>query len=87
MEDLADGIMKAKMMIRRKRMRLEVAMTTKGETIQIISMIRTIEIREEEAKDKDLEEEAFMENVFTMEKKGIEPLNVSNGKEGLIEEL
>ena len=45
-------------------------------------MIRTIEIKEEEAKDKDLNEEASVGNVFTIEKKGIEHLNVSNTKEG-----
>ena len=33
-----------------------------------------------------MEEEAFMENVFTMEKKGIENLNVTSAKERQIEE-
>ena len=49
-------------------------------------MIRIIEIKEEEAKKKDLEEEASMGNVFTMEKKGIENLNVPSTKEGQIKE-
>ena len=49
-------------------------------------MIRTIEIIEEEAEEKDLEEEAFMENVFTTKKKGIQHLNVPNAKEGQIKE-
>ena len=69
-EDLVDDLMEAKMMIRRTRMRLEVAIRTRGEIIPVISMIRTIEIREEEENDKDMEEEASVENVFTMEKKG-----------------
>ena len=45
-------------------------------------MIKIIEIREEEVEDKDLEEEAFVEIFFTMEKKDIEPLNVPSDKEG-----
>ena len=69
--------MKAIMMIRRIMIRIEVEVKTKGETIPIIFMIKTIEIREEEAS---------MENVFTMEKKGIEHLNVPNAKEGSIKE-
>ena len=59
-EDLADDLMEV-VMIRRKRIRLEVATRTKGEIVPIISMIRKIEIREEEAEEKDLEEEAFVE--------------------------
>ena len=59
---------------------------TRGEIILIISMIRTIEIGEEEAEDKDLDEEASMGNVFMMEKKVIEHLNVPSTKEGKIEE-
>ena len=86
MEDLADDLMEVVMMIRRTRMRLEVEVRTEGETIPIISMIRIIEIREEEAEDKDLEEEAFMGNVFTAEKMGIDHLNVPNVKEGQIKE-
>ena len=50
--------------------------------ILIISMIRIIEIREGEEEDKDLEEEAFVEHVFTVEKKVIGHLNVLNAKEG-----
>ena len=77
-----DDLMKVIMMIKRRRMRLQVVVRTRGETIPIISMIRTIEIKEEEAEDKDLEEEASVGNVFTMEKKGIEHLNVPSTKEG-----
>ena len=81
-EDLADDLMKEKIMIRRTRMRLEVVVGIRGETIQMISMIKTKEIREEEVEGKDLEEETSMGNVFTMEKKGIKNLNVLNAKEG-----
>ena len=82
MEDLVDDLMVAVMMIKRTRMRLEVVVKTRGKKNLIISMIRTIESREEEAKEKDLEEEAFVENVFTAGKKGIEHLNLPNTKEG-----
>ena len=82
-----EGLMEAKMMIKRTRMRLEVVARTKGEITQIISMIRTIEIREKEEEGKELEEEVCMENVFTAMKKGIEHLNVLSIKEGMIEKL
>lgn len=52
--------------------------------IPIISMIKIIEITQEEAEGKDLEDEVSVENVFTTEKKGIENLNVSSTKEGQI---
>ena len=84
-EDLADDLMKEKIMIRRTRMRLEVVVGIRGETIQMISMIKTKEIREEEVEGKDLEEETSMGNVFTMEKKGTKNLNSPNDKEGLLE--
>ena len=84
-EDLVDELMVAIMMTKRKRMRLEVTVNTKWETILIVSMIKTIESREEEAKGKDLEEEAFVGNIFIVEK-GIKHLNVSNTKEGLVKE-
>ena len=81
-EDLADDLMEADMMIRGTRMRLEVAITTKGVIIPIISMIKKIEIREEEVEDKDSEVEAFVGNVFIVEKKDIEHLNALGAKEG-----
>ena len=84
MEDLGDDLMEAVMMIIRTRMKLEIAIRTKGEKIPFISMIKTLEIKEEEARDKDLEEEASMGNVFTIEKNGIEHLNVPSAKEGQI---
>ena len=45
-------------------------------------MIGTIETIEEKEEGKDLEEEVSMENVFIMEKKGIEHLNVPSAKKG-----
>ena len=87
MEDIVDGLMEAKMMIRRTRMRLEVLVKTRGEIIQIISMVKTIEIREEEEEGKELGEEASVENVSTATKKGIDHLNVLSGKEGILEEI
>ena len=86
-EDLANDLMEAKMMIRRTRMRLEVVARAKGEITQIVSMIKTIEIREEEEEGKELGEEASMENVFNAMKKGIDHLNVLNTNVGMIEEM
>ena len=80
MEDLVNDLMVVVMMIRRTRMRMEISVKTR-EIILITSMIRTIEIREEEVEEKNLEEENSLGNVFTMEKKGIEHLNVPNTKE------
>ena len=79
MENMVDGLMKAKIMIKRTRMRLKLVVRTRGETIQIIPMIRIIEIREEE--------EASVENLSTVMKKGINHLNVLSSKEGMIEEM
>ena len=87
MEDLADSLMEAEMMIKRKRMRLEVVARTRGEITRIISMIRIIEIKEEEEEGKELEEEASMKIVSTTMKKGIKHLNVLSAKEGMIEEM
>ena len=61
MEDLEDNLMEAEMMIRRTRMRLEVVARTRGEITQNVSIIRIIEIREEEEECKELEEEASVE--------------------------
>ena len=85
-DNLEDVLIEVEMMIRRTRMRLEVALRTKGEIIQIIPMIRTIEIREEEEEGKELGEEASVENFSTATKKGINHLNVLSTKEGMIEE-
>ena len=83
MEDLVDGLMEAKMMIRRRRMRLAIVVRTRDEIIPI----RIVEIREEEEKGKDLEEEVSMENVSIVTKKGIDHLNVLSTKEAMIEEM
>ena len=85
-EDLVEELMVVIMMMKRTRMRLEVAVRSRGETISIVSMIRTIEIREEEVEDKDLKEEVSVGNFFTVEKKDIENLNVPSAKEGHIKE-
>ena len=87
MEDLEDDLMEAEMMNKRIRMRLEVVARTRGEITQIVSMIRIIEIKEEEEEGKELEEEASVEIVSIAMKKGIEHLNVLNTKEGMIEEM
>ena len=87
MEDLEDDLMEAEMMNKRIRMRLEVVARTRGEITQIVSMIKIIEIREEEEEDKKLEEEASVEIVSTATKKGIEHLNVLSATEGMIKEM
>ena len=87
MEDLEDNLIEAKMMTRRTRMRLEVVARIRGEITQIVSMIRIIEIREEEEEGKEMEEEASVEIVSTAMKKGIKHLNVLSTKEGMIEEM
>ena len=87
MEDLEDDLMEAKMMTKRTRMRLEVVARTRAEITQIVSMIRIIEIKEEEEEGKELEEESFVEIVSTIIKNGIEHLNILNAKEGMIEEM
>ena len=81
-EDFVDDLIDLTMMIRRTRMMLEVVVIIKDELIFIMSMIITIDIVEEEVEDKDLEEEAFVGNFFTVEKKGIENLNVPSAKHG-----
>ena len=78
-DDLVDGHMVAEMKIQKRRMRL-VAIRISEEIIPIASRIRIIEIREEEEEEKDLEEVASVEHVFTMEKV-IGNLNVHNAKE------
>ena len=82
-EDLVDGLMEAKMMIIRARMRLVVVVRTRGGTIPI----RATKIIKEEEGGKDLEEEVSMENVSIAMKKGINLLNVLNTKEEMIEKM
>ena len=86
-EYLENSLVEAKMMITRTRMRSKRIVRTKGETIQIVHMIRIIEIKEEEGEGEEMEDEAFMENVSTTMKKGINNLNVLNAKEEMIEEM
>ena len=85
MEDLADSLMEAIMMIRRTRMRSKVVVRTKG----VISPIRTTKIieEEEEEESKDMEEEVSVENVSIATKKGINHLNILSAKEAMIEEM
>ena len=74
-----DGLMEVEMMIRKTRMKLAVvAVRTREEIIPI----RTIE---EEEEGKDLEEEASMENVSIVEKKGIGNMSAHSDREGMIE--
>ena len=81
MEDLVEGLMEAEMMIKRTRMKpVEVAVRTKEEIIPITTI-------EEEEEGKDLEEEASVENVSIMEKKGIGHMSARSAKEGMIEEM
>ena len=87
MDDLVDGLMEAKIMIKRTRMRLEVVARTREEITQIIFVIKIIEIREEEEEGKQLEEESFVEIVSTAMKKGIEHLNDLNTKKGMTKEM
>ena len=86
MDDLVDGHMVAEMKIQKRRMRL-VAVRISEEIIPIASRIKVIVIREEEKEDKDLEEEASVEHVFTVEKKVIGHLNVLSAKEEQIGEM
>ena len=79
MDDLVDGHMVIEMKIQKIRMR-PVAVRISEEIIPIASRIRIIEIREEEEEDKDLEEVASVEHVFTVEKKVIGHLNVLSAK-------
>ena len=85
-EDLVDGHMVAEIKIRKRRMRL-VAVRISEEIIPIASRIIIIEIREEEEEDKDMEEAASVEHVFTVEKKVIGYLNVLSAKEEQIGEM
>ena len=84
MEDMAEGLMEAKMIIRRTRIRQAVVFRTRGEEIPFIFVIRTKEIREEEEEGRKMEEQVFVENGFTIEKKNIKHLNVPGDKEGQI---
>ena len=62
-------------------MKMWVLVGTRGMKVSTTPMIKTLEIREEEAEDvdKDQEEEAFMVPIFIEMKKVTIPLNVMNG--------
>lgn len=79
-KDLVDSLIKAKVKIKKRRMR-PIVDRIRGEIISIISIIIIIGIKEVKEKDKDQEEEAFLEHVFTMKKKIIWIMNVLNAKE------
>lgn len=66
MEYLVDDLMEAKKMVTRTRMRLVVETKSRGKITLIVSMIRTIEIREEEEEGNELEEDVFVEIFFTV---------------------
>ena len=53
----------------KRKMKMWVLAGTRGMRVSTAPMIKTLEIKEEEVEDKDLEEEASVENFFTMEKK------------------
>lgn len=85
-EILVDSPMEAKVNIKR-RMKDLVPTRTKREITHIVLMIKIIETKEEEENlGEDLEEEAFVEPIFNVEKE-MEPMSFLNVKEGKIEYL
>ena len=73
----------------RRKMKMWVLAETRGMRVSTTPMIKTLEIREEEAEDmdKDQEEEVSMVPISIAMKKVIVPLNALNDKEGQIGEL
>ena len=73
----------------RRKMKMWILARTKGMRVSTTPVIKTLEIKEEEAKDmdKDQEEEAFVALISIAMKKVIVPLNALNDKEGHIGEL
>lgn len=87
MERLVYGHMEAIVKIKR-RVKDLVPAKPKKEIAHIDLMIKIMETKEEEEDlSNDLEEEAFMELVFNVEKIDIEPMSVLNIKEEKIEDL
>ena len=74
---------------RKRKVKMWVLAETRGMRVSTAPMIKTLEIREDEAEDmdKDQEEEASMVPVSIAMKKVIVPLNDRNDKEGQIGEL
>ena len=77
------GLLEVKMRPRRK-MKMWVLAKIRGTRVPTAPVIKTLEIREEEAQDmdKDQEEEASVVPIFIAMKKVIMPLNALNDKEG-----
>ena len=77
------GHLEVKMRPRRK-MKMWVLAGTRGMRVSIASVIKNLEIREEEVEDVDKvqEEEAFVVPIFIAMKKVIVPLNSLSDKEG-----
>ena len=77
------GHLEAEMRTKRK-MKMWVLAKTRGTRVLTASVIKTLEIREEEVEDveKDQEEGASMVPIFIAMKKVIMPLNALNDKEG-----
>ena len=82
------GHLEAKMRTRRK-MKMWVPTESRGTRVSTTTVIKTLEIKEEEVEDVDKvqEEEASVVLVSIVMKKVIDSLNVLNDKEGNIGEL
>ena len=73
----------------RRRMKMWVLVGTSRMRVSTASVIKTLEVKEEEVEDVDKvqEEEAFVVPIFIAMKKFIMLMNALNAKEGKIEEL
>ena len=87
-EGVVVGHLEVKMKPKRK-VKMWVLEEARGMRFSTDPMIKTLEIKEDEAEhmDKDQEEEAFVVPIFIAIKKVIEPLNALNDKEGQIGEM
>ena len=84
MEGAMADLQEAEMMMKRK-VKMWVPAEAKGMTTSTTLMIKTVVIKEVEDEgdmDKDLGEVVSEERVSSVVKKGIEPMNVHNTKEG-----
>ena len=68
----------------KRKMKMQVLAKTRGMTVSTTTMIKTLEIKEEEVEDieKVLEEEAFMVPIFIAMEKVIVLMNSLKAKEG-----
>lgn len=83
-EGVVEDLQEAEMMMKRK-VKMWVPVEAKGMTTSTALMIKTVVIKDVEDEgdmDKDLEEVVSKERVSSVVKKGIEPMNVHNTKEG-----